>query len=382
MREIIKEGRTVDEAIELACNELGVGRDLIDFEIINLPKRGFLGFRNTPAKVRVTVNLPEAEEKPPVPKPKPAPEKTQPQRSEPVARNREVPKKTAPKAMTPPKTKTPKPEVKNAELQHPDYDFIPAEEVTGKAKKAADYVDEILRTVGVQAKITVAQTEPGIIIRLSGDGLGVIIGRRGETLDSLQYLAGLVANRESGDYMRVTIDSGNYREKRERTLEKLAQKLSSTAMRNGRKVTLEPMNPYERRIIHSTVSKIEGVSSSSVGDEPNRKVVITPANLKPRSGASRQGRPPRNGNNGGKKRYNDGPRSNFQNREQTKPVPRESAGKVTSLDVDQEYARELNEINRQRVQPEKPVEAKPEPVVRKQLETEGDNLPLYGKIEL
>lgn len=132
---------------------------------------------------------------------------------------------------------------------------------------------------------------------LTGDGLGVLIGRRGETLDALQYLSGLVANRMEGEYFRITIDSGNYREKRERTLELLAKKLSSQVLKNGRSMTLEPMNPYERRIIHATVQNIDGVSSSSIGEEPNRRVVISSANSRrpfpPKDSADAKGQPRR-----------------------------------------------------------------------------------------
>ena len=129
-----------------------------------------------------------------------------------------------------------------------------------------------------QVQIDVTETENCANITLSGDGLGVLIGRRGETLDALQYLAGLVANRLEGDYYRIVVDSGNYREKREKTLENLAKKLSSQVIRTGRSVTLEPMNPYERRVIHATIQGIDGVTSSSIGEEPSRRVVISSTN--------------------------------------------------------------------------------------------------------
>ena len=287
MREVIKEARSVEEALDLACQELGVERDAIDFEIVTLPKRGFLGLRNTPAKVRVFIEEPEApaprrREERPEKKENTGKQQRQEPRREPKKQEPRV-EKPAPKAEAKPEQAAePKPESKPEPAEpQPPLEFVAADTVEGKARTAADYVKSVLAEMGVAAEISVAFTDNGIVMRLSGEGLGVIIGRRGETLDALQYLSGLVANRQEGDYMRVTIDSGNYREKRERTLQQLARKLSASAVRYGRPSTLEPMNPYERRIIHSTVSGIEGVTSSSIGEEPNRRVVISPTNPRP-----------------------------------------------------------------------------------------------------
>ncbi|MCI8648606.1 MAG: protein jag [Anaerotruncus sp.] len=388
MREIIKEARSVEEAIDLACKELGVERDAIDFEIINLPKRGFFGFRNTPAKVRVTLPEPEPVVEP-VKKPEPPKKKVVEQKIEkpvepPKPQPRSSEKKDKPQ---PPKAEAaaPKEPVRKEQKEQPELVFVGLEELQGKARTAGEYIKGILTEMGITSDIAAAQTENGIILRLSGEGLGVIIGRRGETLDSLQYLTGLVANREEGDYMRVTIDSGNYRQKRERTLEQLAQKLSNAAIRYGRPSTLEPMNPYERRIIHSTVSKIEGVSSSSIGEEPNRRVVITPDVLKPQNGGGQRGRRSRGGKNRGKggrteerresrQEFRTGTEGHSQRRE--RPVrERPETVKPTPTTVDKEYMKEI-----ERVEPavQKPA-GNP---VRTQARKEGDDLPLYGKIEL
>ena len=394
MKECIKEAKSIEEAIELACRELGVEREDSNFEIITLPKRGFLGLRNIPAKVRVWVEEPEPEVTRPEPKkPEPAAEKApkrmegEPkQKRQPAAAKEEKPaRQAAPKA---PKEKAPRKEAAPAREEKPAQEalkFIPSEEVDGKAKIAVGYVQDVLSAMGVKPEITVAFTENGIVLRLSGEGLGVIIGRRGETLDSLQYLTGLVTNREEGDYMRVTIDSGNYREKRERTLEKLAQKLSASAIRYGRPSTLEPMNPYERRIIHATVSKIDGVSSSSIGEEPNRRVIITPDNLKPQSGRRRDGRPGgRGGKDGGREgRSGRGRRREGFSGDRPKREVQETV-KPTSTDLDREYAKELDS------QPYLPPEREEKPVVREtpapsrapQVLKEGEDLPLYGKIDL
>ena len=206
MKEIIATGKTVDLAIEEACQQLGVPREKAEFEIIDLPKKGLFGLKTYPAKVRVFVK-------------------------------------------------------------------------EDKAEMAVEYISSILRAMGAQSFSATPSLEgENLHITLQGDDLGFVIGRRGETIDAIQYLTSLAVNRLDGDYMRITIDSGNFREKREKTLESLAKRLARNVVRSGRSVTLEPMNPYERRIIHATVSTIEGATSSSIGEEPNRRVVISSTN--------------------------------------------------------------------------------------------------------
>jgi spoIIIJ-associated protein len=140
---------------------------------------------------------------------------------------------------------------------------------------AKEYLEKVLTAMGVtDFTCTVKEENNGCVISLDGEHLGFIIGRRGDTLDALQYLTGLVANRVDNAYYRVTLDIGNYREKREQALITLAQRLAAKTLRNGRRSSLEPMNPYERRIIHTAVQEIEGVTSWSVGSEPSRHVVI------------------------------------------------------------------------------------------------------------
>ncbi len=140
---------------------------------------------------------------------------------------------------------------------------------------AKAYLEQVLTAMGVsEFTCTVKEEENGCVISLDGENLGFIIGRRGDTLDALQYLTGLVANRVDNAYYRVTLDIGNYREKREQALVALANRLAAQVARTGRRQSLEPMNPYERRIIHTAVQAVEGVTSWSVGSEPNRRVVI------------------------------------------------------------------------------------------------------------
>lgn len=144
-----------------------------------------------------------------------------------------------------------------------------------KADSAGDYIRTILKNMGIENEVKVTETEDGALIEILGDTTGAVIGRRGETLDAIQYLASMSANRGDKDYCRITVDCCGYREKRKAILEELAVKISKTVIRTGRTSALEPMNPYERRIIHSAVANIEGVVSKSVGEEPYRKVVIS-----------------------------------------------------------------------------------------------------------
>ena len=178
------------------------------------------------------------------------------------------------------------------------------------AQEAADYLKKVLGAMGLaDATVEIRRVEEGAELVLNGDDIGFIIGHRGETLDSLQYLASLVANHVEGSYFRVTLDVGNYREKRKETLEALGKKMAARAVKTGRNASLEPMNPYERRIIHTAVQSVEGAKSWSEGVDQGRHVVIGPEggerpqrrdNRRPRSGGSRgrgfndRGRRPRN----------------------------------------------------------------------------------------
>lgn len=157
------------------------------------------------------------------------------------------------------------------------------------AESAAAYLREVFAAIGVEAEVIITEEENGCCLSIEGDNLGFIIGRRGDTLDALQYLTGLVANRAQSDYYRVTLDIGNYREKREQALKGLAHKMASQAARTGRKNSLEPMNPYERRLIHTAVQDVKGATSWSIGTEPNRHVVIGPSDDNPNKNRRRRG---------------------------------------------------------------------------------------------
>lgn len=144
-------------------------------------------------------------------------------------------------------------------------------EVTQKAK---DFLSDVFAKMGIQVSIDATQIEKEIDIILTGADMGMVIGRRGETLDALQYLTSLVINKGEEEYIKVTVDTENYRKKREETLERLAKKLAGKVLKYKKSISLEPMNPYERRIIHSALQTFEEVTTYSTGTEPNRKVVI------------------------------------------------------------------------------------------------------------
>ncbi|MBQ8201288.1 MAG: Jag N-terminal domain-containing protein [Clostridia bacterium] len=163
-------------------------------------------------------------------------------------------------------------------LEKPVVTMIPADQVTedSAAGKAQAFLKELTHLMGVDVEVAVGtDTENNVFVQMTGDTLGILIGRRGETLDALQYLTSLKVNRGQDDYTRVTLDTENYRAKREDTLIRLANRMANRAVKTGRKVSLEPMNPYERRIIHSALQANDAVDTHSEGEEPNRHVVIT-----------------------------------------------------------------------------------------------------------
>ncbi len=297
IKEIVATGADANAAIESGALLLGLPRDEVQFEIIDLPRKGgFLGLKKLPAKVRVWAELPD--EKPArseKPRRQEAPRK---ENKPPRAERAEKPARPEKPVKTEKPEKSEKPRAIEEEKAAP-VEIVPTDEVRAKVEKAAAYVSEILTAMGIaEFTLTPRYYEENVRLQLSGEQIGGVIGRRGETLDAIQYLASLVANRGEGEYIRLSIDSGNYREKRARTLEALARKLANQAVRTGRSITLEPMNPYERRIIHGAVSSVKGATSSSTGVEPNRRVVIS-STVPPTGGkdCSRSGGRGRNNNN-------------------------------------------------------------------------------------
>lgn len=273
-------GKTVDEARINACALLGVEKDDINvsYEVLEMPqKTGFLGLKLTPAKVRVSVELPdEPVAAPAAPAAAPAPvveEKAAP--AEPVVEEAapEAPAAEAP--AVPAEEAAPAEEQAAPAAEGEEVEVPICIEENAKVQAAVDYLKDVIEKMGVQdVSFSAVQKGEATIIRLNGEKMGALIGRRGETMESLSYLASLVANRLEGDYIKLGLDVAGYRDKRESDLTALAQRIGTKVRRTGRSFAMEPMNPYERRIIHSAIGKMEGVRSESKGEGRDRRVVI------------------------------------------------------------------------------------------------------------
>lgn len=311
-------GKTVDEARAKACSLLGVQVDdlNVSYEVLEMPqKTGFLGLKLTPAKVLVKVDEPDAPAAAPVVEEKTAPVEEKAKETAPVveatAPVEEPVTETAPAVEAAPAESTAEPTEDGEETEVP----IDIEE-NAKVKAAVEYLREVITLMGVQdVTFRAVQKGEATIIRLDGEKLGALIGRRGETMESLSYLASLVANRLEGDYIKLGLDVAGYRGKRESDLTALAQRIGAKVRKTGRSFAMEPMNPYERRIIHSAIGKMEGVRSESKGEGRDRRVVIystdpnaqtenTYGERRPRSGRGGNGRRP-NGNRSGGYRNGD-----------------------------------------------------------------------------
>lgn len=202
MKETVKKGKTVDDAVEAALAELGVGKDDVEIVVLTEGNKGLFGLGSKEAEVRVTVI-----------------EKS-------------------------------------------------------SAAIARDFLNTVLEGIGLDASLNISEDDDRMSINISGESMGVIIGRRGETLSALQYLTSLVVNRKTEGYTKISIDTENYKKKREEALIKLANKTADKVIKYRRNITLDPMNPYERRIVHSSLQGNDKISTFSTGDEPMRRVVV------------------------------------------------------------------------------------------------------------
>ncbi len=260
-----KTGKTEEEAISAALRELNMERDDVSVEIVERAKSGFLGIGAQPAKIRVSWETEEpaptpAAEKKPAEEKKPAAEK----KSEPEEKAAAKPASTAPAAVP-----TDEPE---------DYAAV------------RGFLSGLLEHMGIDAEISIGEREGGgISVDLAGPAMGAVIGRRGETLDAIQHLTNYAVNHGNEKRLRVSVDAENYRAKREESLTKLAEKMAEKAIKYKRSMALEPMNSYERHVIHTALQNYEGVTTASTGTEPNRRVVVNyvrssePASRKPQS---------------------------------------------------------------------------------------------------
>ncbi len=315
-------GDTRDAAIAAALKQLGMDRDDVSVEVLDNGKKGFLGIGATPARVRVTYEVPDepVKKEEPVHKPvekaekpakaeaekKPAPKQEKPAEKPQklsITDEDDTPRlvKAAPADFVPEKLEIERPprrerprrerggRGRRAHEEHPvtpsvpkERELIPvSEEGMKKAEQlATDFITGLLEKMGVEGQVTtLPQVEcDQLRLEISGPDMGPIIGRRGDTLDAIQYLGSLVLNNALDEHVRLSVNTENYREKRAESLERLARKMAMKVVKSHRSMTLEPMNPYERRIIHAALQDFNGVTTYSTGTEPGRRVVIAPDN--------------------------------------------------------------------------------------------------------
>ena len=304
--------KTIEEAISAGLEKLGVSISDVTIDVLEEGSKGLFGlFGSRQAKVRLTLKETEADPlealtaakparsaapaKPAAPKAPEAPKPVKPAAPKAEAPKAEAPKAEASKAKPAPRKEAPKPAKADAPkaeapkakpapkapvqpMDKPVVTMIPADQVVEDSApgRALAFLRELTHLMGVEVSIEVGtDAEGNVFANMTGDTLGILIGRRGETLDALQYLTSLKVNRGQEGYTRVTLDTENYRAKREEALTRLANRMANRAIKTGRKVSLEPMNPYERRILHSALQANDQVDTHSEGEDPNRHVVIT-----------------------------------------------------------------------------------------------------------
>ena len=275
---LIATGKTIDLAVEAALAQLGLERDDISYQVLTLPKSGFLGFGATPAKIQVTYEAPD-----PVPEaPKVAlssASRSKPKTAAPVKKPQQ-PKPEAPKAEPKPEPKKPepkKPEPKKEEAPKAPKEpkvYAPAE-AGSVEEKIEQFLKGLMEHMGSQAVPHAVKVEENTYkVDLVGDDLGYLIGRRGDTLDAIQHLANYAAKKFAEGHIRINVDAEEYREKREDSLRRYARKKAQQVLKARRRTTLEPMNAYERHVIHVALQDMENISTHSTGTEPNRRVVV------------------------------------------------------------------------------------------------------------
>ncbi len=255
-------GKTEEEAIRKGLEQLGMDRDDVSVEILERAKSGFLGIGSSPARVRLTYGPEEAPVAEPAPVVKPV-----------------VQKPAAEKEQKPAKPAAPKAAEKPQRTERPEKKEIPAIDLPlcedDNARRIVDFVSGLLAHMDSAAQVKVYEMEKGRYkVILEGDKLGQLIGRRGETLDAIQQLTNYAVNTGSDKRIRIQMDAENYRAKREQSLESLANKVAAKVAKYRRSVTLEPMNAYERHVIHAALQDVKGVTTYSIGTEPNRRVVV------------------------------------------------------------------------------------------------------------
>ena len=278
-------GKTEDEALRKGLEQLGMDRDDVSVSILERAKSGFLGIGATPARIRITYGPDEAEVAAPaetevkiIPE-KPVEEKPAPVKpAAPAKREQPAPRQDKPRAERtdrPQRSDRPRPEKKERPAPvEPDIDLPLCED--DNAKRIVAFVSGLLEHMDSAADVRVYEAEKGRYkVILVGDRMGQLIGHRGETLDAIQQLTNYAVNTGTDKRIRVQMDAENYRARREQSLESLARKVASKVQKYRRSVTLEPMNAYERHVIHAALQDVPGVTTYSVGTEPNRRVVVS-----------------------------------------------------------------------------------------------------------
>lgn len=254
MKSIEKVGKTVDDAITEALIELGASTDEVEIEIITKGSKGLLGFGAKNAKVRVTLKEQVIQE--------------------PIIPEIEVVEPSV--VLQEEKAEVPE-QVQEVKVDSEDNVVATPQEIDRVIELAETFLYKLLKEMKLEATVkSEVVNNNRISISLEGKNMGIIIGKRGETLDAIQYIVNIVANKERKQYIKIMLDTENYRARREETLKKLAHKLSKKAQQSKKPIILEPMNPYDRRIIHSALQDSKIVKTHSEGKEPFRKVVITP----------------------------------------------------------------------------------------------------------
>lgn len=374
MRSMEMSAKTVEAAVEAACEALGVDRDDIhvSYEVLEFPARKL--FKTIPAKVLVKVEEPE-----------PAPvEEVKPAEAAEPAEVVEISDETAPALEQ---------EVVDEMVAEADDETeIPLDIAADPRLQAAvDYLSPIFNLMGVE-NFTLSAVKKGAatILKVSGEHMGALIGRRGETMESLSYLASLVVNRMEGPYVKLGLDVGGYRNKREDDLSALARRIADRVIRTGCFYEMEPMNPYERHIIHTAVAEIEGVRSESKGEGPDRRVVIystdpNASNLPDRDAPrGRRSGPNRGNRNGRSFNGNRGPRNDNRRgggyRGSSSRPPRDNRG--GSRNGGRSYGRPSSVPEREFASAPRDPNARPQAPARTARIHDGDDFDMFGKIEL
>ena len=320
MREIIKQASTVDEAIELALRELNLTREQVTCEVLEYPEKRF--FFKKPAKVKVCEIEEEFSVKDLFEEPKAEPKKAEPKAEKaPKQENKKAEKPAkAPKAEKPAKHEKPKAEPVAEETEEAKTETaleeIPVENATSKVKYSMEFIKSVIGQFYTgEYTFKIYKTQTGYIIKIVGDDAGCLIGRKGETMEALSYLTSLAANRFEDSDEKISVDVADYRQKREKDLQQMAKKMAAKVVKTGRFYSFEPMNPYERRIIHATVGTIEGVRSESKGEGSQRRVVIYSTAPRKNNGGNKKG-----GRNSGRRDRREKPAPQVQKTRDTKLV--------------------------------------------------------------